>query len=326
MATHNVDILIIGAGPAGLYGSYYAGFRGMSVALMDSLEEPGGQITAMYPEKAIFDVGGFASVKGRDLIDNLLTQAKPSKPIFLLNQTAATLQQNPDKSLTITSEKETVNAKAVIITGGIGRFTPRPLPAADGWGGKGLVHFVPKMSDHAGKDVVIVGGGDSAFDWANELHPIAKSVTLIHRRDKFRAHQATVDQVKALGIPLITEAEVTKVSGINQIEKIEYTNSKTKEVKEINCQTLVAALGFTANIGPLAEWGLNIESRKIVVDSGMHTNIERVFAAGDISTYPGKVALISVGFGEAATAVNNATVAINPEAHLFPGHSSGSVD
>lgn len=326
MATHNVDILIIGAGPAGLYGSYYAGFRGMSVALMDSLEEPGGQITAMYPEKAIFDVGGFASVKGRDLINNLLTQAKPSKPIFLLNQTATTLQQNPDKSITIASEKETVNAKAVIITGGIGRFTPRPLPAADGWGGKGLVHFVPKMSDHAGKDVVIVGGGDSAFDWANELHPIAKSVTLIHRRDKFRAHQATVDQVKALGIPLITEAEVTKVSGSNHIEKIEYTNSKTKEVKEINCQTLVAALGFTANIGPLAEWGLNIESRKIVVDSGMHTNIERVFAAGDISTYPGKVALISVGFGEAATAVNNATVDINPEAHLFPGHSSGSVE
>jgi len=296
------------------------------VALMDSLEEPGGQITAMYPEKAIFDVGGFSSIKGRDLINNLLTQAKPSNPKFLLNQTATTLKQNADKSLTITSEKETVNAKAVIITGGIGRFTPRPLPAADGWGGKGLVHFVPKMSDHAGKDVVIVGGGDSAFDWANELHPIAKSVTLIHRRDKFRAHQATVDQVKALGIELITEAEVTKVSGSSHIEKIEYMNSKTKETKELNCQTLVAALGFTANIGPLAEWGLNIESRKIVVDSGMHTNIERLFAAGDISTYPGKVALISVGFGEAATAVNNATVAINPEAHLFPGHSSGSVE
>jgi ferredoxin/flavodoxin---NADP+ reductase len=326
MATHDVDILIIGAGPAGLYGSYYAGFRGMSVALMDSLEEPGGQITAMYPEKAIFDVGGFSSIKGRDLINNLLTQANPSNPKFLLNQTATTLKQNADKSLTITSEKETVNAKAVIITGGIGRFTPRPLPAADGWSGKGLVHFVPKMSDHAGKDVVIVGGGDSAFDWANELHPIAKSVTLIHRRDKFRAHQATVDQVKALGIELITEAEVTKVSGSSHIEKIEYMNSKTKETKELNCQTLVAALGFTANIGPLAEWGLNIESRKIVVDSGMHTNIERLFAAGDISTYPGKVALISVGFGEAATAVNNATVAINPEAHLFPGHSSGSVE
>ena len=182
------------------------------------------------------------------------------------------------------------------------------------------------MSDHAGKDVVIVGGGDSAFDWANELHPIAKSVTLIHRRDKFRAHQATVDQVKALGIPLITEAEVTKVSGNSHIEKIEYTNSKSKESKEISCQTLVAALGFTANIGPLADWGLNLESRKIVVNSGTHTNIERVFAAGDISTYPGKVAFISVGFGEAATAVNNAAVAINPEAHLFPGHSSGNVE
>ena len=326
MGTQNVDILIIGAGPAGLYGAYYAGFRGMSVGLMDSLEEPGGQITAMYPEKAIFDVGGFSSIKGKDLIDNLLTQAKPSNPKFFLNQTATTLKQNPDKSLTITSESETINAKAVIITGGIGRFTPRALPAAEGWGSKGLVHFVPKLSVHAGKDVVIVGGGDSAFDWANELHPIAKSVTLIHRRDKFRAHQATIDQVTALGVPLITEAEVTKVSGSAHIEKIQYTNTKTKEVTELKCDTLVAALGFTAKIGPLAEWGLNIDSRKIVVDSGMHTNLERVFAAGDISTYPGKVALISVGFGEAATAVNNATVAINPEAHLFPGHSSGSVE
>ena len=326
MANHNFDILIIGAGPAGLYGAYYAGFRGMSVAIMDSLEEPGGQITAMYPEKAIFDVGGFPSIKGKDLIESLLKQAQPSNPKFFLNQTATTLEVNSDKSITISSEKESINAKAVIITGGIGKFTPRPLPAADGWSGKGLVHFVPKLDEHKGKDVVIVGGGDSAFDWANELFPIAKSVTLIHRRDKFRAHQATVDQVSKLGVTLITEAEVTQVLGNAQIEKIEYKNSKTNETKVINCQTLVAALGFTANIGPLSNWGLNLEARKIAVDSGMHTNIERVFAAGDISTYPGKVALISVGFGEAATAVNNAAVAINPEAHLFPGHSSGSVE
>ena len=326
MANHNVDILIIGAGPAGLYGAYYAGFRGMSVALMDSLEEPGGQITAMYPEKAIFDVGGFPAIKGKDLIENLLNQAKPSNPKFLLNQTATTLTKNPDKSITITSETDSVTAKAVIITGGIGKFTPRPLPAADGWSGKGLVHFVPKLSEHQGKDVVIVGGGDSAFDWANELHPIAKSITLIHRRDKFRAHEATVEHVKKLSIPLITESEVINVAGTSHIEKIEYKNSKTNETKQIPCQTLVAALGFTANIGPLTNWSLNLEARKIVVDSGMHTNIERVFAAGDIATYPGKVALISVGFGEAATAVNNAAVAINPDAHLFPGHSSGSVE
>jgi len=326
MANHNFDILIIGAGPAGLYGAYYAGFRGMSVAIMDSLEEPGGQITAMYPEKAIFDVGGFPSIKGKDLIENLLNQAKPSNPKFFLDQTATNLEINPDKSITINSEKETINAKAVIITGGIGKFTPRPLPAADGWAGKGLVHFVPKLDEHKGKDVVIVGGGDSAFDWANELFPIAKSITLIHRRDKFRAHQATVDQVSKLGVNLVTEAEVTQVLGTEKIEKIEYKNSKTNETKVIDCQTLVAALGFTANIGPLANWGLNLEARKIVVDSGMHTNIERIFAAGDISTYPGKVALISVGFGEAATAVNNAAVAINPDAHLFPGHSSGGVE
>ena len=159
-----------------------------------------------------------------------------------------------------------------------------------------------------------------------DAEKVASAVKQATGGDFTTSKENAIKVVKALGIELITEAEVTKVSGSSHIEKIEYMNSKTKETKELNCQTLVAALGFTANIGPLAEWGLNIESRKIVVDSGMHTNIERLFAAGDISTYPGKVALISVGFGEAATAVNNAMVAINPDAHLFPGHSSGSVE
>jgi len=310
----------------GIYAAYYSGFRGLTCAVMDTLPEAGGQITAMYPEKAIYDVAGFPKIKGRDLIDALVTQAAPYEPKYLLGHTAQTLNTSDEGPVTVTSDRgETITCGAVIITGGIGRFTPRPLPAADGWESKGLVHFVPKLDSHAGKDVVIVGGGDSAFDWAMELHPVANSVTLVHRRAAFRAHESTIESVKKLGVPLLVDSEVTKVVGNGLIESVEITHSPTGEVKLLPAQTLVAALGFVANIGPLADWGLELQKRRIVVDSTTRSNLPRVFAAGDISTYPGKVALISTGFGEAATAVNNAATVINPDAHLFPGHSTGEV-
>lgn len=320
------DLLIIGAGPAGIYAAYYAGFRSLSTVVIDSLEEAGGQITAMYPEKLIFDVAGFPAVKGKDLIKNLMDQAAGFNPTFVLGETATELAKNPDGSFTVKSENHEIVCKAIIITGGIGKFTPRPLPAADGWQGKGLVHFVPSFELHKDEDVVIVGGGDSAFDWALALHPIAKSISLVHRRDAFRAHEASVEQVKNLGVTFYLESEISEVFGSEKIEKVAVKNVKSGEVTELKADTLVAALGFTANIGPLAEWGLELDKRRIVVNSSMMTNVDKIFAAGDITTFEGKVALISVGFGEAATAVNNAAVAINPEAHLFPGHSSGSVD
>lgn len=320
------DLLIVGAGPAGIYAAYYAGFRSLSTVVIDSLEEAGGQITAMYPEKLIFDVAGFPAVKGKDLIKNLMDQAAAFKPTYLLGETATELIKNSDGSFTVKSESHEVNCKAIIITGGIGKFTPRPLPAAEGWQGKGLVHFVPSFELHKDEDVVIVGGGDSAFDWALALHPIARSVSLVHRRDAFRAHEASVNQVKNLGVTFYLESEISEVYGNDKIEKVTVKNIKSGDVTELKADTLVAALGFTANIGPLAEWGLELDKRRIVVNSSMMTNVDKIFAAGDITTFEGKVALISVGFGEAATAVNNAAVAINPEAHLFPGHSSGSVD
>ena len=317
------DLLIVGAGPTGLFAAYYAGFRGFRVAVVDSLPELGGQITAMYPEKAIFDVAGFPNVKGRDLVEGLVEQAGTAKPEYFLDRTATRLRHDAD-SVTIGLDDGTeIRAKAVLITAGIGKFSPRPLPAGDGWLGKGMEFFVPSFAPYAGKDVVIVGGGDSAFDWALHLEPLAASVTLVHRRDKFRAHQRTVEQVRATSVEILTKAQVTALnSGANGsgLETVEI--DVDGEVVTRPCQALVAALGFVADLGPLQEWGIEVEKRHVVVDSAMRTNLERVFAAGDITEYPGKVRLIAVGFGEAATAVNNAAVAIDPSAHVFPGHSS----
>jgi thioredoxin reductase (NADPH) len=318
----DVDIAIVGAGPTGLFGAYYAGFRGLSVAVIDALPEPGGQVTAMYPEKAIFDVAGFPTIKGRDLVASLVEQAGAFNPNYLLGVRAEKLAYLDDgrPSLTL-SDGETLNCGAVLITGGLGSFTSRPLPAADAFTGEGIRFFVKHLDELAGHDVVIVGGGDSAFDWALALQPLAKSVTLIHRRDKFRAHASTVARVQELPVEIIVNAEVSQILGDGRVSGCLVT-PKGGEPRLLPADTVVAALGFTADLGPLAEWGLDLDRRHIKVDSTTATNLPRVFAAGDISDYPGKVRLIAVGFGEAATAVNNAAVAIDPAAHLFPGHSS----
>ncbi len=174
----------------------------------------------------------------------------------------------------------------------------------------------------AGLDVLIVGGGDSAFDWALSLEPLAKSVTLIHRRPAFRAHQGTVDRVLASGARVLTPYEVARVRGDERVEEVEIFHNVSQERETLPVQALVAALGFTADLGPFTRWGLEQRKRHILVDSAMRTSVPRVFAAGDIVEYEGKVKLISVGFGEAATAVNNAAVTIDPSAHVFPGHST----
>jgi thioredoxin reductase (NADPH) len=314
------DVLIIGAGPTGLFATYYAGFRGHRVAVVDSLPELGGQITAMYPEKQIFDVAGFPSVKGRLLVDGLVEQAATAKPEYLLDRTAVELTQDDD-GVTVTLDDGTeVRAGAVLITAGIGKYSPRPLPAGEGWVGRGMEFFVPSFEPYAGKDVIIVGGGDSAFDWALNLTGIARSIALVHRRDAFRAHERTVQQVRESDVEIITKAQVTKLVGEGTLESVEI--DVDGETVTRPAQALVAALGFIADLGPLQQWGIEVSKRHVIVDSAMRTNLTRVFAAGDITEYEGKVRLIAVGFGEAATAVNNATVAIDPTAHVFPGHSS----
>jgi ferredoxin/flavodoxin---NADP+ reductase len=321
------DLLIVGAGPTGLFAAYYAGFRGLHTTLVDSLPEAGGQVTAMYPEKQIFDIAGFPAVRGRDLVTELVAQAAQYEPLYLLGRQARTLQENRDTYDIGLADGEFVRARAVLITAGMGEFRPRPLPAGDGWQGRGVVHFVPELAAHTGHDVVIVGGGDSAFDWALALHGLARSVTIVHRRAVFRAHHGTVEKVRSLGVPIITDAQVTGLRVADgadpggPVGEIEIALKDGSRVV-LPAQTVVAALGFTADLGPLEGWGLELQRRAVVVDSTMRTKRERVYAAGDVATYRGKVKLIATGFGEAATAVNNAAVELDPAAHLFPGHSS----
>jgi thioredoxin reductase (NADPH) len=323
-----VDILLVGAGPVGLFGAYYAGARGLRVAVVDSLSQLGGQVTAMYPEKQIYDVAGFPAVTGRKLVADLVQQAGQYDPTYLLGQEAQTHEVvpgaagAPERHVVTTSAGTRIVCGAVIVTGGIGTFTPRVLPAGEEFLGRGLEYFVPGTSTYVGKDVVVVGGGDSALDWCLMLEPIAASVTLVHRREQFRAHAASVARVRASSVRIVTNAEVGRIEGGTEIEKA-VVEVKGGGTEVVTCQRVVAALGFLANLGPVREWGLELhDNRHLVVDSAMRTNLPGVFAAGDITDYDGKVRLIAVGFGEVATAVNNAAVHLDPDAQLFPGHSS----
>lgn len=326
MSDHDVDLLLVGAGPVGLYGAYYAGVRGLRTVVVDSLPEPGGQITAMYPEKPIYDVAGFPSVRGRDLVEGLVRQAAQYDPTYLLGDSAISLAHEADGRLLVGTEAgRVVRCGAVVVTGGIGTFTPRPLPAGEEFLGRGLAYFVPRLADYAGLDVVIVGGGDSACDWTLALLPVARSVTLVHRRKAFRAHAASVDAVLASSATVITDAELSQILGADRVDAVEIT-AKGATPRTVPCQAVVAALGFLADLGPVRDWGLELhDNRHLVVDTRMQTNLPGVYAAGDITDYDGKVRLISVGFGEVATAVNNAAVQLDPAAQLFPGHSTDSV-
>ncbi|GES28778.1 NAD(P)/FAD-dependent oxidoreductase [Streptomyces angustmyceticus] len=318
-----VDLAVVGAGPSGLYAAYYAGFRGLTTAVLDTLPHVGGQVAAMYPEKLIYDVAAHPAIKGRDLVDNLFRQAAPFEPRYLLGQTVTTLDRSGSGWVLETNRGARVRASAVVIAAGLGRFVPRRLPTASDYEGRGLVYHVPRLAEHRGRDVVVAGGGDSAVDWALALAPIARSVTLVHRRTTFRAHEHSVRQLRATPVRVITNAQITRCMGEPRLETVEVQAGE--ELLTLPAHTLVTALGFSAHLGPIAEWGIDLEYRQIKVDATMQSNLSRVYAVGDGCTYPGRVPLISVGFGEAATAVNHAAVALRPGERLTPGHSSDTV-
>ncbi|WP_432995587.1 NAD(P)/FAD-dependent oxidoreductase [Dactylosporangium sp. CA-233914] len=319
---HEVDLAIIGAGPAGLYAAYYAGFRGISVAVVDSLPEPGGQVAALYPEKDIFDIAGLPSIKGQQLVDALMAQAATAKPTFLLGESAVDLTHDGDHVLIGTDAGSRLQASAVLLTAGIGTFTPRELPVGSEFAGRGLGYFVPRLEELTGQDVVVVGGGDSAVDWALALEPYARSVTLVHRRPQFRAHERSVALLLASSVRILTPFEVCGIAGMETVAEVTVQEVRGEHREVLPAQAVVAALGFIADLGPMERWGLQMHRRYVTVDRSMRTNLPRVFAAGDITDYEGKVRLISVGFGEAAAAVNNLAPLVNPAFGTVPGHSS----
>ena len=331
MAEELKDISIIGGGPTGLFGAFYAGMRGASCRIVDSLSDLGGQLMALYPEKYIFDVAGFPKVLAKDLVREMTVQGLQFGASTHLGSAVTGLRRVEDEGephFVLSTEEGEYPSRTILIAAGIGAFEPRKLPlkGSEEWEGRGLYDRVLDPSAFAGQRVILVGGGDSAFDWAVNLQGIAKSVTLVHRRDQFRAHAATVDQVMELSrcgqCDILTFTEVTDIAGGERIERVTLTNSKTKESAEVPADAVVPLLGFHSDLGAIKSWGLDTEKADIQVDQTMRTNVPGIWAAGDITTYPGKLKLIAVGASEACIAVNNAVHYINPKAKVNPGHSS----
>ena len=318
------DIAIIGAGPAGLYAAYYAGFRGMRTVLLDGLPQVGGQISTMYPEKLIHDVAGFGSIKGADFVAGLLAQSRRQEYELRLNETVSSLVAEGDNYRLSTESGLTFLTKSVVIAAGLGRCEPRSLPAIGGVSSANVMHFVPDLSVLDGQEVVIAGGGDSAVDWALAAEPRAKSVTVIHRRPRFRAHERSVEEMKESSVKIVAPGEVLSYRKEADSE-ILTIRDETGASRDLPFGKFIMALGFISDLGPMEAWGLGIDGYRIPVKPDMETQLPRVFAIGDVSEYPGKVRLMAVGFGEAAIAVNHAAAAINPGMSVLPGHSTNEV-
>ncbi|MBK5480506.1 NAD(P)/FAD-dependent oxidoreductase [Peribacillus sp. TH16] len=318
------DITIIGGGPVGLFTAFYGGMRQAKVKIIESLPQLGGQLTALYPEKFIYDIAGFPKVRAQELVENLKEQMKVFEPTICLDEAVKLIEKQEDGTFKITTNLDTHISKSVIITAGNGAFQPRKLELEDAtqFENKNLHYFVNDMTRFKGKKVAILGGGDSALDWALMLEPIAEKVTLIHRRDKFRAHEHSVNQLMNSSVEVKTPYVPSELVGADQITKIVLEHTKTQQKELVDIDDLIVNYGFISSLGPIKEWGLKLEKNSIIVNSKQETNISGIYAAGDICTYEGKVKLITTGFGEGPTAVNNAKAYIDPKAKVQPMHST----
>lgn len=319
------DITIIGGGPTGLFTAFYSGMRQAKVKIMDSLPHLGGQLTALYPEKYIYDVAGFPNIKAQELVDNLTEQMNMFDTSVVLEQTVQELEKQDEGTFRIVTDKAVHYSKTVIITAGNGAFQPKRLKLdnAEQYEKKNLHYFIDDLNEFEGKKVVLFGGGDSAVDWALMLEPIAESVTIVHRRDKFRAHEHSVEKLKESSVRMLTSYEPVSLIGDDEaIEQVLIEGRETSEQQIIEANAVVCNYGFVSSLGPIKDWGLEIDKNSIVVNSKQETKIPGIYAAGDICTFEGKINLIATGFGEGPTAVNNAKVFMNPEAKVQPKHST----
>lgn len=317
------DITIIGGGPTGLFASFYGGMRKMKVKVLDSLPQLGGQLMELYPDKFIYDIGGFPKVLAKDLVDNLVEQAKYGDPEICLEETVAAVERE-DEYFVITTDKGTHYSKAILLTAGVGAFHPRKL-AVDGaeqFEGKTLHYGVKDLTLFSDKKVVVLGGGDSAVDWAMMLENVASHVILSHRREKMTAHEANIDTMMQSTVEVKKPFNVKELVGENgEIRELVLEDKEGNE-ERLEVDHVVVNYGNITSLGPIKEWGLEMEKNSVIVNSKMETNVPGIYAAGDIATYEGKVKLIAVGFGEAPTAINNAKSYLDPKSRVQPLHST----
>lgn len=323
------DITIVGAGPVGLFGVFYAGMRGMKTKVIEALPQIGGQLTALYPEKYIYDVAGFPKVTAKKLIEDQKEQADGANPdaVYVLGQRVDGLERREDGVIVLTTADGSQHfTRAVVLTAGIGAFEPNriALESARKYEGNGVWYNVHDLKWYNGKRALIVGGGDSAVDYALMTVELAKEVTLIHRREGFRAHEESLKKLAESPVNVKLFYELKDVIGDGEkVTGAVIFDNRTNEETRLEVDAIVLGTGFKASLGKMLDWGLQIEQkRQIAANSKGETNIPGVYAAGDISYYPGKIRLIATGYGEVATAVNNAKAFIDPGSAAFPGHSS----
>ena len=316
------DIIIIGAGPVGLFTVFEAGLLKLKCHLIDSLPQSGGQCSEIYPKKPIYDIPGFPSILAGDLVDNLMEQAAPFKPGFTLGEAATQIEKQEDGSFIVTTIRGTKHhAPIVMIAGGLGVFEPRkpPISNIEEYEDRGVEYIIKDPEFYRGKKVVIAGGGDSALDWAYFLAEknIAKEVALVHRSSSFRGHldsvQKVINYAEQGKIKLITEAEVTEIHGNGKLEKVVIKHAKDGDIHH-ETEHFIPLFGLKPSLGPIADWGLEIEKNAIKVDTvDYSTNIKGIYAIGDVNTYEGKLKLILCGFHEGTIAVQSAFAIIHPE-------------
>lgn len=323
------DITIIGAGPTGLFAAFYAGMRQMETKIIEALPEMGGQLAVLYPEKYIYDVPGLPKVLAKDLVKGLAEQAMQWAPTVQLGERAQTLHfSEPDEGEFMVLRTDTgVNyTRTILIAAGIGAFAPNKLKneTVEEFEGRGVYYFVKDKTPLRNKRVLVVGGGDSAVDWALNLKDWASTVTLVHRRDNFRAHEASIVELNNSAVAVKVPYELDTVHGNGRVEGVTIFDNRTAQREFLEVDFVLMNLGFKADLGPIRDWGLPRKKRYLLVDERQQTDIPGVFAAGDVCVQPNlePLNLITTGFAQAAVAVNYAKHFIDPEARVFPGHSS----
>lgn len=316
----STDVIIIGAGPIGLFSVFELGLYDMKAHLIDILDRPGGQCAELYPEKPIYDIPAVPVCKGAELIERLMEQIKPFNPAFHLSQMAEKMEKTADGKWRVTTDRGTIlEAPVVVLAAGGGSFVPKkmPLKGIEEYEGTSVFYAVRKMETFKGKNLVIAGGGDSALDWAINLQPEAASVTLVHRRNEFRAAPDSVGKMRGLvseGAMDLKIANITGLSGDNGQVKSLTLKEEGKDPYELPCDALLGFYGLTMKLGPVATFGMSFENELIPVDTASYeTNLQGVFAVGDINTYPGKMKLILSGFHEAALMAKKAFTYVHPD-------------